>query len=67
MEFKRSLGLVVLAGGVLLMLAGLDSIDSASPVAGHGDHWTSWSILGGALLARIGAILNPVGGNSVTD
>jgi hypothetical protein len=67
-ELKRCLGLVVLVGGVLLMLTGLESIDSASQAVGaNGDRLTILYILGGALLARIGAFLNPVGWNSLSD
>ncbi len=70
MDLKRTLGLFLLVAGVLLMLAGLNTIDAASrmsPVSNRTLHQTAWLILGGVAIAGVGIVLNPVGKDSASD
>jgi hypothetical protein len=62
MNAQRSLGIVVLAVGVVLLIVGLNAshsiVDQASNTFfGRFTHATTWYICGGLLLAGLGALM----------
>jgi uncharacterized YccA/Bax inhibitor family protein len=62
-KVKRTIGLVLLCVGVLLVLEGLNSIDQVSQtVRKDSNDRTSWYILCGVALTMVGALLNPLRG-----